>query len=53
VAAISNLVQFSGTGKKPENKNQKGRSRKSLRDLNCVTAGASKGTSARVHFAII
>ncbi|KAL6256386.1 hypothetical protein P5V15_012500 [Pogonomyrmex californicus] len=28
--------------KKPENKNQRGRSHKSLRDLNCVTAGASK-----------
>lgn len=36
-------VQFPGTGKKPENKNQRGRSHKSLRDLNCVTAGASKG----------
>ncbi|KAL6445198.1 hypothetical protein ACFW04_002226 [Cataglyphis niger] len=30
------------TGKKPENKNQRGRSHKSLRNLNCVTAGASK-----------
>ncbi|XP_014473966.1 PREDICTED: type I inositol 3,4-bisphosphate 4-phosphatase isoform X3 [Dinoponera quadriceps] len=30
------------TGKKPENKNQRGKSHKSLRDLNCVTAGASK-----------
>ncbi|XP_072755322.1 inositol polyphosphate-4-phosphatase type I A isoform X4 [Anoplolepis gracilipes] len=30
------------TGKKPENKNQRGRSHKSLRNLNCVTAGANK-----------
>ncbi|XP_012226390.1 inositol polyphosphate-4-phosphatase type I A isoform X3 [Linepithema humile] len=30
------------TCKKPENKNQRGRSHKTLRDLNCVTAGASK-----------
>ncbi|XP_032688495.1 inositol polyphosphate-4-phosphatase type I A isoform X2 [Odontomachus brunneus] len=30
------------TGKKPENKNQRGKSHKSLRDLNCVTAGVSK-----------
>ncbi|XP_020297067.1 type II inositol 3,4-bisphosphate 4-phosphatase isoform X5 [Pseudomyrmex gracilis] len=41
-AELKYLVQFPGTCKKLENKNQRGRSHKSLRNLNCVTAGASK-----------
>lgn len=47
------LVQFPGTGKKPENKNQRGRSHKSLRNLNCITAGASKGTLSEYVYILI
>lgn len=40
----STSIKFPGTGKNLENKRQKGKTHKTLRDLSCVTASTSKGT---------
>lgn len=41
--ATCSYVSFPGTGKKSNNKCQKGKTHKTLRDFSCVTASTSKG----------
>lgn len=42
---ITSDITFAGTNKNLESKRLNGKSHKSLRDLSCVTANTSKGTT--------